>query len=335
MNIIENKLINKKIITNEDIKFLRTHIYLKNPNLSEVDKLKIISKAIIKVFDREYYWLQKQERLNARKNLLIILIKDGKDEVNQYDALKAVYGIITSKDQKELLVIWLEEKLKIKITIDQIDELFSIKYKFVKLTQKYKYAVAMIVVTSFYLIYYFIPHNQVQFIINDNKVTENYILNDYEYYQKKLHISYTEKLFEYKIYDYTIFKEYLVSMESKLLEKNYFQTIVNIARQYDVDPLLLFAIIGQEQSFVPRNNEYSDKIINNPYNVFNSWKYYNTSLLDTTKIASYTLNKILMDCPNDEDPFEWINKTYAEDEKWSEGVRKIYNTIKNKYVEIY
>jgi len=335
MRNLRHKLEHKKIISSEDVAFLREHICSKNPNLTENAKNKIISKAIIKVLDKEFFWLPKEYRIRARKNLLMIFIKDDKNQVNEYDALKAVYKIAIDTEYESLLCKWISNRMGFDLNIIEISELFSLKFKLINLMQRYRYATIMFLITFVYLIYYFLPHFKSTDILNHSVNTSDYIVDLEYFYQNELYLPYVIKPFDYKIYNYSLFKEYLSSRESKLVEADYFQTIVDISREYDLDPLLLFAIIGQEQSFVPKNNIYSNKIINNPYNVFNSWRYYNTSLTDTTKIACYTLNRILSDLPEDEEPFKWINKTYAEDEKWAEGVRKIYNTIKNKYVEIY
>ena len=53
-------------------------------------------------------------------------------------------------------------------------------------------------------------------------------------------------------------KEYLITKNSKLLEENYINTVLNIAADFDINPLLLFSIIGQEQSYIPIDNEFAD-----------------------------------------------------------------------------
>ncbi|WP_050608052.1 glucosaminidase domain-containing protein [Clostridium niameyense] len=124
-------------------------------------------------------------------------------------------------------------------------------------------------------------------------------------------------------------KNYLSTKKSMLAKEPYFSSIINSAKEFDINPLLLFAITGQEQNFVPENNEYAKKIANNPFNVFHSWKEYNTNIKDTSKIAAKTVFNLLKDMPKGENPFKWINKKYAEDKNWYKGVQSIYKELYN------
>lgn len=122
-------------------------------------------------------------------------------------------------------------------------------------------------------------------------------------------------------------KKFLNSKNSLLAEDPYFSAIISTAKEYDLNPLMLFAITGQEQSFVPKDSKDAHKIANNPFNVYHSWKEYNTNIEDTCKIASVTIINICKDLPNNIDTFEWINKTYAEDKKWAKGVKSIFENL--------
>jgi hypothetical protein len=119
-------------------------------------------------------------------------------------------------------------------------------------------------------------------------------------------------------------KKFLVSRNSLLADEPYFETIISTAREYDINPLVLFSITGQEQSFVPKNTRHTEKIANNPYNVFGSWKKYNTNIKDSSTIAAKTILSLSKDRPEGVDPFQWINRKYAEDKEWWVGVRKFY-----------
>ena len=122
-------------------------------------------------------------------------------------------------------------------------------------------------------------------------------------------------------------KAYLKSRNSLLAEEPYFSSIIDISKEFGLNPLVLFAITGQEQSFVPKNNKYADKIANNPYNVFNSWSKYNTNIKDTTAIAARTIINLSKNRPENVDPFTWINRKYADDMSWADGVRSIYKKL--------
>lgn len=130
--------------------------------------------------------------------------------------------------------------------------------------------------------------------------------------------------FKYREIDRNSLKKYLSTRNSILMEEPYFSTIINISEEFNLNPLLLFAITGQEQSFVPRNHHNAEQIANNPFNVFNSWQKYNTDIEDSTKIASRTVVNLSKDRPPNVDPFIWINRKYSEDKNWSHGVKNIY-----------
>lgn len=134
------------------------------------------------------------------------------------------------------------------------------------------------------------------------------------------HLRFTE-------FDAASLKAYLKSRDALLAEEPYFQAIVDSARKYDIHPLLLFAITGQEQAFVPKSSKDAKKIANNPFNVFHSWEDYNTDIQNSADIASKLLVKLANSRPEGHEPFTWFNRTYAEDPLWSDGVKKIFNKL--------
>jgi hypothetical protein len=121
---------------------------------------------------------------------------------------------------------------------------------------------------------------------------------------------------------------FLKGKTSLLAEEPYYRTIVETAERYNIDPLFMFAITGQEQGFVPKANKQARIIANNPFNVFHSWKDYNTDIKDSAEIAARTIINLSKNRPSEVDGIEWINRKYAEDPHWSEGVRKIWTSMK-------
>ncbi|MFC3802439.1 hypothetical protein [Cohnella sp. GCM10012308] len=136
-------------------------------------------------------------------------------------------------------------------------------------------------------------------------------------------------LFAYSPFDTEAVRTYLAGRDSLLAERPYFEAIVESARQHGIDPLLLFAVAGQEQGFVPKSAKKAKQIANNPFNVFNSWETYNTNISDSSSIAAKLLAKLAAGIPEGEEPFAWMNRTYAEDPRWSDGVRAIYDKLKS------
>ncbi|MFD1676030.1 murein hydrolase activator EnvC family protein [Alicyclobacillus fodiniaquatilis] len=111
------------------------------------------------------------------------------------------------------------------------------------------------------------------------------------------------------------------------------ETICQAGKTYDVNPVLLVAITGQEQSFVPPGPD-ANLIRNNPFNVYYSWQVYNTNLADAANIAADTLrHKLSTPPPQGENPIIWANDPrnpwgiYAKDRNWAYGVLNIYDDI--------
>ncbi len=139
--------------------------------------------------------------------------------------------------------------------------------------------------------------------------------------------AYLPNFLMYKNVNITDLKEFLNSKNSLLVEEPYFSTIISVSKDFNLNPLVMFAITGQEQSFVPKDNYNAYKIANNPFNVFNSWKKYNTNIQDATSIAARTIVNLCKNRPNNVDAFTWINKKYSEDENWSKAIRSIFKQL--------
>lgn len=132
---------------------------------------------------------------------------------------------------------------------------------------------------------------------------------------------------KYKKVDLNALRAYLRNRNSMLAQDPYFMIVVNTCKEHNVNPLLLFAITGQEQGFVPRDSKHLWQILNNPFNVYTSWKSYNTTLKDSTEIAVVTIIEMLKDRPKGNDPFKWLNDRYAEDPKWWRGTKIIFQQL--------
>jgi len=134
-------------------------------------------------------------------------------------------------------------------------------------------------------------------------------------------------MLQYREVNRKLLAQYLDSKNSLLSDAEYMEPIFDAAEQFDIDPILLFAITGQEQAFVPRNHKKAEQIINNPFNVFHSWQEYNTTIRKSAEIAARTIARLSKDRPAGTDPFLWINREYAEDPHWSDGVRSIWKSM--------
>ncbi|MFD3158409.1 hypothetical protein ACFIJ5_16410 [Haloimpatiens sp. FM7330] len=125
-------------------------------------------------------------------------------------------------------------------------------------------------------------------------------------------------------------RRFLNKRNSLLAQEPYFSAIINSAKDFNINPTILFAITGQEQNFVPVNTSKAKKIGNNPFNVFHSWQEYNTNINDSSEIAARTVFNICNDIPKGANPFKWINRKYAEDKNWWKGVQAFFQRINSQ-----
>ncbi len=122
-------------------------------------------------------------------------------------------------------------------------------------------------------------------------------------------------------------RDYLHRKNSILSEETYMNAIIRAGEEFDVHPLLLFAITGQEQSLVPRSHKTASAIVNNPFNVYGSWERYNTTIDESSKIAAKTVANVSSRRPAEMHPIKWLNETYAEDPNWWTGVTWFFDTM--------
>lgn len=132
---------------------------------------------------------------------------------------------------------------------------------------------------------------------------------------------------QYRSVDKNRLLQYLSRKGSLLGEEPYFSAIIQASQEYDLNPLLLFAIAGQEQAYVPKNGKNTRLIANNPFNVYGSWQIYNTNILDSARIAANLIVTLSKNRPLSIDPLVWINRKYAEDKTWQVGVRKLLEEL--------
>lgn len=136
----------------------------------------------------------------------------------------------------------------------------------------------------------------------------------------------------YRDGDIEALKKYLAEKNSLLAEEPYFSEIFKQAKIHNINPCLLFAITGKEQSFVPKTHKLAYKISNNPFNVFGSWETYNTTISDSAEIACKTIIKLSKARPDNIDFIKWINTRngaggYADDTEWYIDVTAFFEIL--------
>lgn len=129
------------------------------------------------------------------------------------------------------------------------------------------------------------------------------------------------------LYDYVHQRDSMFSLQNM-------DVMIQAAQVYDVSPVLLLAITGQEESFDPVRWPAAREILKNPWNVYYSWQVYHVSFRNAAYVAAATLHRKLMySPPTGENPIAWINDPnnpdgiYAQDRNWAYGVDDIYHSI--------
>ncbi|WP_243174913.1 M23 family metallopeptidase [Desulfofundulus sp. TPOSR] len=110
--------------------------------------------------------------------------------------------------------------------------------------------------------------------------------------------------------------------------------IIRAAREVGVNPLLLVAITGQEQGFVPEGSPAA--MLGNPFNVYGSWQNYSPGLYESARIAARTVVKLSRGRPEGVHPIYWLNSRenpngmYATDPNWWRGVTYFFETLQRQ-----
>lgn len=133
-----------------------------------------------------------------------------------------------------------------------------------------------------------------------------------------------------KDYDVEKLRDVLIAKDSKLASEPYFGEIIKSAEAYGIDPRFVFAIAAQEQGLVRNTHDQAEKIANNPFNVYGSWKRYNTTITRSSDIVCRTIVKRMNKWTGVGDPIVWLNKTYASDKNWSRGVKWHFQSLSKK-----
>ncbi|MFZ5592185.1 MAG: hypothetical protein ACOY81_10315 [Bacillota bacterium] len=120
---------------------------------------------------------------------------------------------------------------------------------------------------------------------------------------------------------------WLSAKSSLQAEQKYLDILEAAGKKYNINPLLLLAITGQEQSFVPSHWPNAEQMLKNPWNVYGSWQDYAPGYERAAMIAARTVNCLSSGCPPGMNPIRWINNRYAEDTGWWKGVSIFFDQL--------
>lgn len=131
---------------------------------------------------------------------------------------------------------------------------------------------------------------------------------------------------------------WLESRDSAIADPARLAEIEEAGRAYNVDPLLLLAITGQEQSFVPKRGNWQ-AVMQNPWNVFGSWQRWQGGFSASAQWAAHTVVRLSQGCPENVSVIRWVNGLdntgrranpnwgYAGDPNWWRGVSFFYGQL--------
>jgi hypothetical protein len=123
------------------------------------------------------------------------------------------------------------------------------------------------------------------------------------------------------------------SKDSQLANARTADAILHAALRHDVDPAVLVAVTGQEQSFVPLGQD--PRIAKNPFNVYGCWCKTSIPIEESAEVAAGTIAHRLRCLPSKgSNLIVWVNSyanpcvkaegVYAEDRHWGVGVALLY-----------
>lgn len=351
------KLKQKEIISSENISALRSYISKKHPNLSSHEASILLADSINKIIDSNLLEFNTEHRNKIRQIIISNSVHKSSFLITADEILYAYTDICADKeDYIKNLCVWINEAQKIEVTKEH---LLDIIYEIKKLDTEYlnkdiqlepeaillhKEDIGEISNTPVHkkarkkylgiaICGFFIAMFSLSIFLKDKKPEIIEIVDaDEVIVMETRDINELPLEFKYKNIEIEKLREWLNSRNSKLAEEPYLSAIINAAEEFDINPILMIAIVGQEQGFVPKSHEHADRIVNNPFNVYGSWVDYNTDIFDSSKIAAVTLVNLSKDRPSHIDPIQWINRKYAEDENWHKGVSKIFYTISEELV---
>lgn len=361
MNNVINELKVSSILTKEEIERIKLYINKKYPDNSSKENAAILSRTMYGVIDKNLEGLSEDEKQNIKRNIIGSTILKSKKNIFKLDVFDAYITELKENPQlKKTLVEWINKNQKNNVSQEIFDEYVMsihntrgidgvayldiesqpknnvIKFEGIsKITAFTKICICLL--SLLILSIYSINNLNKDSNIVDNKTKSNndkgqvYIekVDTYDSYVKDPMSDHPHmpNSFNYKSIDKSKLIKFLNAKNSILAEEPYFSAIIKTSIEFNLNPHILFAITGQEQSFVPKDHKNAVEIANNPFNVFHSWKEYNTDIYDSSRITARTVINLSKDKPKNIDSFNWINNKYAGDKNWGSGVKEIFETL--------
>ncbi len=314
------------LLTHDDIFTMRSDVANTYPKMSPSERTFIFANKVRFQLNKHYLGVHEDHVKHLTTHVLSKTLARHIYEVNKHDLWQSICDYDTTPESKlNIAKDWLEHSANIRLSEQRLAAALHLKAE--------KRLRPPLLVTALCLLILLLAvsglnslHGPKNAHIDDPRVS-------YATYQPHEHpFFYTKEshYFPYERINIFALQSYLdMERQSMLADYETLQTIIHLAYQSNIDALLLFAIIGQEQGFVPNTPTTDARILNNPFNVFHSWQDYNTTLTDSTLIAIRTVKRRLSSYNGQGCPIEWLNGIYAEDPNWHVGVKLIYDKLKS------
>jgi murein DD-endopeptidase MepM/ murein hydrolase activator NlpD len=119
------------------------------------------------------------------------------------------------------------------------------------------------------------------------------------------------KALQYQAVNANVIIAFLQGKDSALANATAVNDIISGAQSHDINPLLLFAITGAEQSFDPVNGDTPSDVImiaDNPFNVGGTWQNGGYTLAQSADVcANFLAERLSQAPPSGTSAIEWIN----------------------------
>jgi len=350
------KLKQKEIINNDNIIEIKEQISKAHPHISAYEAAILFASSIHKIIDKNIRHLDKEARDAVKKDLIKNSVDKKGFSINAEDVFNTYVKLNKDDDNcTDSLVRWMNESQNLEVskedllshinkirkidldnniettqirTIDNDNVNFKRKGK-LNIISNSKNKPSNIIIGAFIITFCSLTILVTSYnYMRSSKADDN--IDSIQTEEIKAEVRLDNELppsFKYREVDKTRLKAWLNNRNSLLADEPYLTTIINTAEEFNINPLLIIAIAGQEQGFVPRSNENAEQIANNPFNVFGSWIAYNTDIKDSSKIVARTIVNLSKDKPDEVHVIQWINRKYAEDQNWHKGVIQIFNKL--------
>lgn len=350
MDAILNDLKQHIIISPEDIQSLRKLLIEQHPELNHNERAKLFAKTLHRILNEALHPFEEPFIKSLKQELLNQMLLKDKLSINAFDIFH-VYTQMDALDKTHLsaLTTWINHYQSNDLSIDEVTSLAhtfilhpdstqplttltNSKEELVTSTSLIHQNKKLLIISGMLVIIvscYFSKNIPVLSLPQANTFSGIALAATSfpDYLEEKLPDNGLPSSLQYKTIDHEALKLWLEARHSLLASEPYFTTILNTAKSFNINPLLFFAVTGQEQGFVPKSHENAEKIANNPFNLYGSWRAFNTSIEESAPIAARTFINLGKDCPSHEDPIKWINRSYAEDPNWHLGVSYFLNEL--------